>query len=587
MRTAPIAGDAVLNRKDVVAVARIVLAEPWAAAALMALGLIAAAAESVGVSLVALIVYEALSGAPTAAAGALGVIADAARAMFGDGTGRILSVVTLVALRAAVSYSYRLIAANIRGRHSERIRDALHLQYLKVDFGFIRRHEQSDLLNLLAVSSWSLAEAFLMVSRIFINACTIVVFLCLIAAMSPAMFVAAALGSFLLFAALRRLHAPARALGVETTDVNRRLAERMLVTLQGMRVIRAFGQERAAQEAYRRASAAARRTTYKMERLFASIGPVTELGYLALLGLLVVVGDWSDAPAPTILAVVVLLYRLQPHVRELESNLLGLAQLEAPIARVMHMLDRTDKTYRPEGTQRFKTLGKEIKFRNVTLHYPGQTAPALDCASFRIPAGRRTALVGPSGSGKSTVVNLLLRLCEPSNGAILIDDAALSSLRSEDWLARVGSCGQDADLIEGTIIDNLKMAAPDADEAAIRSAVADAQFDDVVASLPDGVDSWLGQGATHLSGGQRQRLGIARALLRDPALLILDEATSALDDPLERKVMERLSSRCADRTVIQITHRPDMAMDADHMIVLDGGRVIWEGAPNDSARAER
>src|SRR5262249_33698769 len=156
-----------------------------------------------------------------------------------------------------------------------------------------------------------------------------------------------------------------------------------------------------------------------------------------------------------------------------------------------------------------------------------------DQISLTIPVGFVTALIGASGAGKTTIVNLLLRLYQPNAGSILIDGIPLDDLSRQDWLSKITAAGQDVELVEGTVGDTLRLARPEASLSEMRAAANTARILETIEELPNGFDSWIGQHGLKLSGGQRQRLGLARAVLHDPEILILDEATNALNSGLE------------------------------------------------------
>jgi len=219
----------------------------------------------------------------------------------------------------------------------------------------------------------------------------------------------------------------------------------------------------------------------------------------------------------------------------------------------------------------------------VDFGYDGQ--PVLRDVGLTIPRGKVTALVGASGSGKTTIVNLLLRLYEPDQGRLMVGDTPLASVRRADWLGQIAVAGQDIDLVEGTVRDNVRMARPDADEVALAHAYRLSGLGDFLAGLPHGDESWIGQQGLNLSGGERQRVGIARAVLREPDLLILDEATSALDGALEAQVRAGLHAHFAGRTMLIITHRLETVRTVDHVVRLTEGRVVGAGSPDDILRS--
>jgi ABC-type multidrug transport system fused ATPase/permease subunit len=230
------------------------------------------------------------------------------------------------------------------------------------------------------------------------------------------------------------------------------------------------------------------------------------------------------------------------------------------------------------GTRRTERLRGEIQFESVAFAYP--TAPerrVLEPFSLHIKPGEHIAFVGPSGSGTSTLANLLLGLYAPNDGRILIDGVPQSEWDMR-WIRRqLAVVLQDSILLSGTVRENLRFAKADATEAEIRTAARQANAEEFIQRLPQGYDTLVGERGTTLSGGQRQRLAIARAVLRNPPVLILDEATSALDYESERLIQEAIDRLSAGRTVITIAHRLSTIRNASRIVVLDAGRLIEEG----------
>jgi ABC-type multidrug transport system fused ATPase/permease subunit len=220
-----------------------------------------------------------------------------------------------------------------------------------------------------------------------------------------------------------------------------------------------------------------------------------------------------------------------------------------------------------------------IVFDGVTYGYPGRARPAVADLSLTIPAGARVAIVGPTGAGKSTIVGLLMRFLEPDAGAIRAGSTDLASVDAADWRSAVAWVPQSPHLFHGTVADNLRLARPDASEADLRAAVDLAALGDVIDDLPGGLDAPIGEGGLRLSGGERQRLAIARALLRDAAVVVLDEPTAHLDPELEHAVDTAIDGLAGSRTVVVISHRPRLARSADLVAVLDGGRLVEVGTP--------
>jgi ATP-binding cassette subfamily C protein CydCD len=218
-----------------------------------------------------------------------------------------------------------------------------------------------------------------------------------------------------------------------------------------------------------------------------------------------------------------------------------------------------------------------VELADVTFAYPGRPRPALDSVSLRVPIGSTVALVGSSGAGKTTVANLLLRFWDPQSGVVRLLGHDLRDYTLDDLRRRIALVAQDTYLFNDTLRANIVLARPDADEAALAAAIERAALGEVVAALPEGLDTRVGERGAKLSGGQRQRVAIARAFLKDAPVLILDEATSHLDAVSEMMVREALERLARDRTTLVIAHRLSTVRDADVILVFDQGRVVETG----------
>ncbi|MGC9185163.1 MAG: thiol reductant ABC exporter subunit CydD [Thiomonas sp.] len=220
-----------------------------------------------------------------------------------------------------------------------------------------------------------------------------------------------------------------------------------------------------------------------------------------------------------------------------------------------------------------------IRFEAVTVRYADDLAPALDGLSFSAPARGLTALVGASGAGKSTALHALMALVQPAQGRILINDTPLSDLDPDDWLQHVAWVPQRPHVFEGTVRDNIALGQATASHAAVERAARAAQAHDFIAALPQGYDTPLGERGMGLSGGQVQRLALARALLKPAPLVLLDEATAQLDAHTQAQVGEVILELARQRCVILAAHRLSTVLRADHVVVLDAGRVLEQGTP--------
>lgn len=223
------------------------------------------------------------------------------------------------------------------------------------------------------------------------------------------------------------------------------------------------------------------------------------------------------------------------------------------------------------------TVRGDVGIEGVGYRYPDGDRPALDGIDAIIPAGSHLALVGATGSGKSTLASLLVRLADPTSGRITLDGVDLRDVDPQTLTQVIGIVTQETYLAHDTVRANLLLADPEATEARLWQALATAQAADLVAALPEGLDTVVGARGHRFSGGEQQRIAIARTLLRDPAVLVLDEATSALDNDTERELQTALDALARGRTTITIAHRLSTIEAADEILVLSGGRVVERG----------
>lgn len=247
-----------------------------------------------------------------------------------------------------------------------------------------------------------------------------------------------------------------------------------------------------------------------------------------------------------------------------------------PAERMLDTLDvKPDIVSRP-GAPRLERPEGEIVFDNVTFHYGGGGAPAVRNLSFRVPPGKKVAIVGPSGAGKTTVFNLIMRYYDPVEGRILIDGQDLREIDLRSYREQTAIVLQDTFLFSATIRDNILYGNPKASEDEIEDAIKRTGLEDFLAEIPEGLDTVLKEGG-NLSGGQKQRVAMARAVIRKPRFLFLDEATSALDPVTEREILAQLREIEAGLTRVVVAHNIASIQDADEILVLDKGELVQQG----------
>lgn len=489
------------------------------------------------------------------------------------------AMVSLLVLKGIVQAANTTFIAWVDGRVGDEIRQALSAQILNVGYPFFLTQDPARLITIVSTETWRASDAIRMISNIVAASAAIVVFSILLLLVDWQLFIVVLAGLGVVRGMQTLFMRQLGALSEKTTLANRSLAERMLVIVEAMRIIRIFGREDVEQRSFERASEGVRRSQFRVESATALMAPMIEVLHAALFLVVLLVAHGTGMNVPTIMTFLVLLYRMQPHLNSLNQSRLGLAVTRGPVSEVEWLLDTGDKPPAPKGSREIAGLSGPIVFEHVHFSYEGSrnAEGALHNISFSIPSSGATALLGHSGSGKSTIVNLICRLLEPSAGQITVGGVRLSDIDPNSWRRHIGLAGQDVDLVEGTIADNITYGAPGVSTAELREAARLSDADGFVSGLPQGYDTSVSSRGINLSGGQRQRIGVARALIRKPDLLILDEATSSVDGLSESAIVSLLTERSRYKAALVISHRPSTLAHCEHGIVIANGQVIESG----------
>jgi ATP-binding cassette subfamily B protein len=368
-----------------------------------------------------------------------------------------------------------------------------------------------------------------------------------------------------------------RLMQVRIDGVNRVLREQ----LTGIRVVRAFVRERHETERFAEANLALTDTAVRAGRWFAAMFPIV----LLILNVSSVAVLWfgafriDDGSLKVGALTAFLTYLVQILMAVMMATFLAAILPRASVSadRIGEVLEAESTVAPPIRPVAAAARRGVVELRHAGFAYPGAESPVLTDLSFTAEPGRTTAIIGSTGAGKTTLVNLLPRLFDVTDGAVLIDGVDVRDLDPDDLWSRIGLVPQRAYLFTGTIASNLRYGDPDATDEQLWAALETAQAADFVRAMPDGLESEIAQGGTNVSGGQRQRLAIARALVKRPEIYVFDDSFSALDTATDARLRAALARDVAGATVIVVAQRVSTIVEADRILVLEHGVVVASG----------
>jgi ABC-type multidrug transport system fused ATPase/permease subunit len=460
--------------------------------------------------------------------------------------------------------------------------------YLNRDYDFYFRNNTTILLRIVTGEVTAIAQGVLLYGLIFLSEIVTVSGILLLmffanAKLSMALGLAAGIIIGAIYVFIRR---PSRRIGEICRNTTNQLFKQASEALQGVKDVKVLGRadffvSRYDAVAAKNSDALARaRVMSGMPRLIlesAVIGGITGI---------VLISQMSNIALNQIIPLLALYavsaYRLMPSAGRILSSLAQF-RLCSPSVEVVYSA-LMDSRAKPKSASALKRLSIEnsLEFQGVRFSFDGATE-ALKGISFKLERGKSVGLVGSSGAGKSTLADLVLGLLYPSEGKILIDGRELTSDQLEAWQKNLGYVPQQIFLADDSLRRNIAFGVADhqIDEASVNRAISLARLEDLVCSIPDGLDARVGEKGIQLSGGQRQRVGIARALYHDPEVLILDEATSALDTVTEAQFSEAVKALSGQKTLLIIAHRLSTVRDCDSILMLDHGELKAQGTYQD------
>ncbi|SON54645.1 Lipid A export ATP-binding/permease protein MsbA [Hartmannibacter diazotrophicus] len=500
-----------------------------------------------------------------------------------------VAIVIVMGLRAVVEYFGRILEARISNGVVAEIRKELFERLVGADLGFLQRSHSAAFVSVFSNDTQIVNNAAAQtLSALIKNALQAFALIIAMMWMDPKLgtlvLIALPVTVFLMSKQRRKM----RSSVTRTLRGAGDLAALVSQTLTGIRVVKAYDQERAETL---RASAVIDRTyeaTMQTAQARAATGPVTEglsgIGFAAA----VFYGGWQGIYGTLTLgsfmgfmAAAMLVYQPLRQIATLQNAL-----MEGMVAarRVFAILDEPRHIVDAPDARDLEVRGAHIRFEDVVFSYDGAN-PVISGVTVDIPAGHKVALVGPSGAGKSTFLNLVLRFYDPDRGRVLIDGQDLRQTKLASVRRASALLTQDPVLFDDTVASNIAYGSAAASEEDIAAAARAADAETFILELPGRYQSQVGEAGGQLSGGQKQRIAIARAMLRDAPILLLDEPTSALDAKAEARIQSSLETLFEGRTVLMIAHRLSTVKKADLILVFDHGRIVEKGTHDELVAA--
>ncbi|HET7291871.1 MAG TPA: lipid A export permease/ATP-binding protein MsbA [Vicinamibacteria bacterium] len=533
-----------------------------------------------------------LATAGYAAAGAL--LAYMVRPIFDDvlirslvapaNVGRVGAIIlALYVAKGLCSYLSTTLVASVGHRAVTDLRNALYEHILRQSVRFLSRRSTGSLMSHITTDVERIQSAVSeMAGDLLKEGLTVVGLLVILFVQDWRLALFAVFVMPLAFVPFVRLSRRLRSSNETSLRRWRDITEIMQETISGFRIVKGFAMEPFEIERFRRGARRLLHVNLRITRTTAFLPPLMEaVGGVALVGTLFY-GSWEiQAGLLTpgrFVSFLTALFMMYTPIKRLSHVNAALQGALAAGVRVFEVLDTHQEVHEEPGALALPRLQRELEYRDVEFRHDDTDGSVLRRVSFRARRGEVVAIVGRSGAGKTTLVNLLPRFYDVTGGAVLIDGTDVRRVTLPSLREQIGLVTQDTVLFNDTVRANIAYGLEDVDEARVESAARAAFAHDFILDLPRRYDTVIGERGSRLSGGQRQRIAIARALLKDPPILILDEATSALDAESERLVQQALQNLMKGRTTLVIAHRLATVRKADRIIVLDGGEIREEGS---------
>ncbi len=498
-----------------------------------------------------------------------------------------LVILVLFFLKNLTRYLAMYYLAVIRNGVVRSLRRNMFVKLVALPLGYYTEERKGDLLSRITNDVYEVELSIMStLELIFREPFTIFIFLISMIVISPSLTLISLLLLPLSALVIGRVGKSLKRTSVKGQARMGELVSAIEEAISGLRIVKAFTAEKAVQEKFDSLNEDYNRLSVRLYRKRDLASPLSEfLGSCVMIALVWIGGKMILSEEETglngeaFIGFIIVFSQLLRPIQGIASAYSNIHRGMASVARINEVLDASERIVEKPSAVAVNDFQEAIEFREVDFSYVA--APVLQQVSFRLEKGKTIALVGASGSGKSTIADLVPRFYDVKAGAILLDGVDIRDCRIRDLRSQMAMVSQESILFNDTVLHNIALGDPSPDEARVKEAAVIANAHEFIEKLPEGYHSSIGDRGSRLSGGQRQRLAIARAVYKNPPLLILDEATSALDTESERLVQEALNNLMKNRTTLVIAHRLSTIQHADEILVLQEGRIVERGTHQD------
>jgi subfamily B ATP-binding cassette protein MsbA len=503
-----------------------------------------------------------------------------------DPTDRVMRLGLLVILfswlRSLFAYLGPIYAKLTEAAFADRLRRSIFEQLISLSLSYYSQTRSGDLVNCLTNEITIVQRGFGAVLGFAIRGSTLFIYIFSMFFISWQLSIASLVLFAMLSVFMSQFIVRVREASFPFSKANSDFTSTSIELISSIRTVQTFSTQDFERLRFNKVSEAAKKASFAISKAISINRPLAEAIASTILISVVVTGFNlfvinGQLQAASLLTFMFILFRMMPLVEQVNSIRVELGSYGGAIVKIKQLLETEDKPYLADGFTELKSFERAIEFINVDFGYNNLEETVLKGINLSIECGKTTALVGTSGAGKTTLADLIPRLYDPSNGAILMDGIDLKDLTINSLRRRMAVVSQSTFIFNASVRYNISYGLDDVSEQLIEAAARQANALEFIQDMSEGFDTVLGDRGVRLSGGQCQRIAIARALLRKPEILILDEATSALDSVTERLIQESLDDLAKGCTVIVIAHRLSTIVRADKVVVLEKGQIIEQG----------